>query len=251
MASPGARPSVVSVLLSGGSGLLGVHLRALAPWIIAPPRAEMDVTIRDAVTRALDTYRPRIVVHAAALIATERCRARLEECLEVNVTGTVNVARTCAAYGVRLVYISTDYVFDGARGNYSEEDLPRPLNEYGRSKAAGELVAACVKEHLIIRTSFCDRTAWRYPTAFTDQYTSKDTVDVIAPEVLAAALSPLSGTLHIGTDRKSQYEIARRIDPRVRPIRLSEVPEPLPRDTSLNSARWTAYQATLRAQSDS
>lgn len=250
MASRGARPSQERVLLSGGSGLLGTHLRALAPWIIAPPRAEMDVTVRDEVTRALETHRPRVVVHAAALIATERCRARLGECLEVNVTGTVNVARACAAYGVRLVYISTDYVFDGARGNYSEEDAPHPLTEYGRSKAAAELVAACVQEHLIIRTSFCDRAAWRHPTAFTDQYTSKDTVDVIAPEVLAAVLSPLCGTLHIGTERKSQYEIARRIDPRVRPVTLAEVPAPLPRDTTLTSARWSAYKATLRASQE-
>ena len=207
----------------------------------------MDVTVREEVTRALEAYRPRIVVHAAALIATDRCRARLDECLEVNVTGTVNVARACAVYSVRLVYISTDYVFDGARGNYSEEDVPNPINEYGRSKAAAELVVACVERSLIIRTSFCDTTVWRYPTAFTDQYTSKDTVDVIAPEVLAAALSPLSGTLHIGTDRKSQFEIARRVDPRVRPIRLGEVPRALPRDTSLNSVRWNAYKATLRA----
>ena len=203
--------------------------------------------MRDEVTRALESYRPRIVVHAAALIATDRCRARLDECLEVNVAGTVNVARACAVYSVRLVYMSTDYVFDGVRGNYSEEDVPNPINEYGRSKAAAELVVACVEKSLIIRTSFCDSTAWRYPTAFTDQYTSKDTVDVIAPDVLAATLSPLSGRLHIGTYRKSQYEIARRIDPRVRPITLGEVPRPLPRDTSLNSARWNAYKSTLRA----
>lgn len=234
--------SGTEILLTGGSGLLGRALRRIEPEIVAPPHAELDVTRPAEVAAALDRVRPRIVIHAAAIVGTRAGDEDPASCLDVNAGGTLHVARGCLATGARLVYVSTDYVFDGSRGGYREDDPVSPVNTYARSKVAGEMIALAVPNALIVRTSFCDGSAWKFPTAFVDQWTSRDVVDRIALELLAAARSPLTGLLHIGTERRSQFELAQRIDPSVRPLSLADVDLVLPRDVSLDSTRWRSWR---------
>jgi dTDP-4-dehydrorhamnose reductase len=98
--------------------------------------------------------------------------------------------------------------------------------------------------HLIIRTSFRPRE-WPYPVAFTDVYTSQDYVDVIAPEIALAIQRYREipyPTLHIATERKSVYELARRRRPEVRPGNKQEVSVALPHDISLDTSRWQALK---------
>src|SRR5690606_35337099 len=127
-------------------------------------------------------------------------------CWEVNVVGTRNAVSATAASGARLVHISTDYVFWGDTGGYSEADTPGPVrNYYALTKLVAEEAARAAQDHLVIRTSFRPRT-WPYPEAFADVYTSQDYVDVIAPDIALAVARSLGidlETLHIGTARKS------------------------------------------------
>jgi len=231
------------ILLSGGTGLLGRNLLKLLPDIAAPSHQEMDITNAESIRSAVADHKPDIFVHGAALVGTGVCAADPERCRRVNVIGTENVSDACEAEGVRLVFISTNYVYDGEIGNYSESDPVSPLSGYASSKVTAESFVLAYANSLVIRTSFCSSDAWKFDGAFTDQFTSADTVDVIAPEVLQAALSDLTGILHIGTERKSQFELARRIDPGVRTKTLKEVDLPLARDTSLDCSRWNAYKA--------
>lgn len=221
--------------------MLGTALRAIDPTLIAPPRAELDVTDARAVDAALERYRPGAVIHAAALRGSRECEADPAACLAVNVGGTYHLARACLARRIRLVYLSTDYVFDGARGNYAEGDPVDPVNLYARSKLAGELIVRTLDDSLVIRTAFYRPGAWKFPTAFVDQFSSPQPVDVVAADVLRAAASGLTGVLHIGGPRRSAYEIAREIDPAVRPIRLADAGVRLPADVSLDSRRWRAF----------
>lgn len=232
------------ILLSGGSGLLGTSLLELLPTIVAPTHQEMDITQYDNIESSITKHQPEIFLHSAALVGTRQCRQDLLRCLSVNVHGTQNVVIACFRHHIRLVYISTDYVFDGNLGNYSEVDQVNPLAEYAKSKVAGEMMVSCCPNNLIIRTTFCSAKKWKFDGAFTDQYSSGDTIDVIGPDILRAAASDLTGIIHIGTERKSQYELARRINPRVKPITQDQVELPLPRDTSLDCSRWNAYKAT-------
>jgi dTDP-4-dehydrorhamnose reductase len=171
-----------------------------------------------------------VVIHAAAVVGTGKDPF---ETIRTNVSGTANVASVCAEHGVRLIYISTDYVFDGEKGMYREFDYPNPISVYGKSKLAGEYAALSVEDSLVIRTSFCHDTKWKYPAAFIDQYTSRDRVSVIAPQVLKAARI-CNGIIHIGTERKSLFDLARSIDENVKPARVTDQP----RDVSLNCERW-------------
>jgi dTDP-4-dehydrorhamnose reductase len=145
-----------------------------------------------------------------------------------------------------MLHVSTDYVFAGTHGGYREDDPVGPvLNYYALSKLVAEELVRLVPQHLVIRTSFRPR-AWPYPTAFTDVFTSQDYVDVIAPE-LALAIRHCADipyqTLHIATERKSVYELARRRKPDVQPGTKTTAPVRLPDDISMDISRWQALKA--------
>ena len=114
-----------------------------------------DITDAVAVLTAMKTYRPDAVIHCAAYTAVDRAEEEPERAFAVNETGTRNVAAACAATGAKLVYLSTDYVFDGTKeGKYVPEDPTNPKSVYGKTKYLGELEALKVLKHYIVRISW-------------------------------------------------------------------------------------------------
>lgn len=236
------------VLITGGSGRLGTELQRLLPDLRAPSSSELDITDAASVERGLERAAPALVVHAAAYTAVGDAEEDRAACWRVNVEGTRHVAAACARRGIGLVHISTDYVFWGERGGYAEDDPPGPVrNYYALTKLVAEEAARSVPEHLVIRTSFRGRE-WPYPTAFDDLFTSQDYVDVIGPDVALAIAGfrhvPFS-TLHIGTARKSAYELARRRRPDVEVRSKDSIPVGMPDDISLDTTRWDRLKPTL------
>lgn len=232
-----------TILVTGGQGRLGTELLALdlGGRIVAPDEREMDITSAEAVDQAFARVQPDIVVHMAAYTDVSGAERNRKACWDVNVTGTTNVVRAAMAQGARLVHISTDYVFEGITGGYREDDPPGPVcNYYALTKLAAEAVARLCRRVLVIRTSFRPRD-WPYPTAFTDVHTSQDYVDVIAPEI-ALAIRRLEevpfDTLHIATERKSAYDLAKRRREDVQPGSKRQANVALPDDISLDVSRW-------------
>ena len=240
------------VLLTGGSGRLGTELRtelpALGVEVFAPSHAELDITRLETISEALERYEPDIVVHAAAYTDVAKAETEREACWASNVGGTRNVVLALAENGAKLIHISTDYVFWGDTGGYSEEDTPGPVrNYYALSKLAAEEVARTQPGVLVIRTSFRPRE-WPYPVAFEDVYTSQDYVDVIGPEIALAvrhAFSISYPILHIATERKSVYELARRRSPDVQPGSRRNTNVSLPEDISLDTQLWQTLKERL------
>lgn len=147
------------ILLTGRSGQLGTALvPALAELgeVAALGRAELDLTDGAAVDRTVAEIRPELIVNAAAYTAVDSAEAEPELAHAVNAEAPGRLARAAAAAGAALVHYSTDYVFDGeATAPYREDAPTAPVNEYGRSKLAGErAVAGSGAPHLIIRTSW-------------------------------------------------------------------------------------------------
>ena len=239
------------VVMTGGEGRLGGELRQVLPEIIAPTEAEMDITRPEHISAALDAHRPTVVIHAAAYTDVAAAESSREICWAVNVGGTRNVVREVARRGIFLVHISTDYVFEGTCGGYGEDDPVGPVrNYYSLSKLAAEELARFAPEHLVIRTSFRPRQ-WPYPVAFEDVHTSQDYVDVIAPEIALAIRRCREiphRTLHIATERKSVFELARRRRPDVRAGSRKQAGVDLPEDISLDISRWTALKAQWNTQ---
>ena len=148
------------VLITGGDGQLGRDVqRALDEHEVRGySHSELDVCDARSAGEAVESFGPEVVIHAAALTDTTRCELEPEAAFAANASGARNVAVACARSGAAMVYVSTNEVFDGERSEpYAEDDGPRPMNEYGRSKLAGERqVGAVLDRHYIVRT------AWLY-----------------------------------------------------------------------------------------
>ena len=243
----------MTLLLTGGTGRLGSELRTLIPDLIAPTRAELDLTHASSIHEALQTHQPDVIVHTAAYTDVKGAETEKNACWDVNVKGTRNLVRALSGTDTILVHISTDYVFYGDTGNYREDDPVGPVrNYYALSKLVAEEVARLAERHLIIRTSFRPRE-FPYPVAFEDVFTSQDYVDIIAPEIALAAQRANEipfDTLHIATERKSVYDLAKRRNQEVKPGSKADAGVSLPDDISLNVERWQTLKPSLE-KSDS
>lgn len=147
------------VLVTGARGMLArALLRELerrGHEVVGLGRDALDVTDADAVERAVREWAPDVVVQCAAYTRVDDAETDEATAFAVNAEGTRNVARACRVIGARLVYPSTDYVFDGrATSPYRPDHPPAPLNAYGRSKLAGEAAAREAGDWIIARTSW-------------------------------------------------------------------------------------------------
>lgn len=118
----------------------------------------VDLANVDITTRRLHERRPDVIVHCAAMTDVDRCQREPDVARVMNVEATRTLVRWCAQHEARFVFISTDSVFDGSCGHYSEEDRPAPVNEYARTKLAAEaVVTGYLPDALILRTNFYGR----------------------------------------------------------------------------------------------
>ena len=224
------------IFLTGGSGTLGSELikisKAHEVEFVAPASKYCDITnpyqIHNHIKASGDCD---MIVHAAAITDVKATENDPSRAWEVNVLGTLNVLRSCKDLGKKLVFISTDYVFDGDKGDYTIDDPINPLSKYAKTKAAAELLVRTYDNSLIIRTSFFGYE-FPYEAAFVDQWSSKDYVDIIAPKVLDEVLSGKRGIVHAGCRRRSIYDIAKDRSENIAQTTRSTLNIVVPKDTS-------------------
>jgi dTDP-4-dehydrorhamnose reductase len=148
----------MKILVIGANGQLGTDLMAALPLagheVIGATRQTLDVRYADQVKRALNETRPQWVINTAAFHNVEQCEDEPAEAMLVNGSAVGVLARECSQRGVKLLHISTDFVFGGEkRTPYVETDKPNPLSAYAKSKLEGEKqVQAAGEQHLIVRT---------------------------------------------------------------------------------------------------
>ncbi len=150
----------IDILLTGARGQVGweVARRAKAAGLTvqACGHADLDITQRDAVARAVEAAAPKAIVNAGAYTAVDKAESEKDAAFAVNRDGPKHLAEACARAGIPLIHISTDYVFDGTKTSaYDEDDPVAPLGIYGASKLAGEdAVRASGAKHVILRTAW-------------------------------------------------------------------------------------------------
>jgi dTDP-4-dehydrorhamnose reductase len=147
------------VLVTGARGMLGSDMCDVlgTDYEVAPYDIEdFDIVNADATLKAVREVSPQVILHLAAFTDVEACEGDKLQPMAVNSVGTRNVATAASEVGAYLVYISTDYVFDGTKGEpYVETDVPNPVNHYGLTKLRGEQhVQDLAPRYLIIRTSW-------------------------------------------------------------------------------------------------
>ncbi|MVO97975.1 dTDP-4-dehydrorhamnose reductase [Paenibacillus lutrae] len=149
----------MKVLITGAGGQLGrdlIRVLAARHELHALTRGQLDVGDDTAVEAVVNRIRPDVIIHAAAYTNVDGAESEAEAAYRVNSAGTWHMAEAAARSGAKLVYVSTDYVFDGAKGApYTEGDKPNPISVYGTSKLHGEkFVSMLCERHFIVRTSW-------------------------------------------------------------------------------------------------
>lgn len=148
------------VLITGANGQLGTELLKVLDkhQVFGFSKEELDITDTENVREKLQEVKPEVVIHCAAYTNVDGCETESDLAYRVNASGTGNIAAECLKLGAAMVYVSTDYVFDGQKGQpYYEVDKPNPINTYGKTKLAGEeIVKSFLKNYYIVRT------AWLY-----------------------------------------------------------------------------------------
>ncbi|WP_252228853.1 MULTISPECIES: dTDP-4-dehydrorhamnose reductase [unclassified Clostridium] len=148
------------ILVTGANGQLGYdvikELKKRNIECIGTTRKELDITNYNEVSKYIEGLKPECVIHCAAYTAVDKAEDEEEICAKVNVYGTENIAKVCKIINAKMIYISSDYVFDGT-GNKPHEidETPNPLSFYGKSKYNGELeVKKYLEKYFIVRTSW-------------------------------------------------------------------------------------------------
>lgn len=267
------------VLVTGASGQLGAYLvrelvgqsRDVVAWghsqpvtISGVPALPVDLTNSAAVVAAFRAANPRTVIHAAAMAAVADCGRDPAGAEAVNTRAAGALADLCDAAGARLVFVSTDLVFDGERAPYRETDPPAPLSVYGRTKATAERAVLERAGHAVVRLSllfgpslngkanyFDHQVAalrgGRPVRLFHDEWRTPLGFATAARALAAIVTSEVTGLVHVGgPERMSRLEMGQRLAAHLnagaRAIesvsRLNLSGEPRPRDTSLDSNRW-------------
>ena len=205
----------MKIAITGKSGLLSQEIQKLLPEIIILDSKNFNIINSNIITK-LKKINPNIIIHAGAITDSNIVKNNPSSAITTNIIGTANIAKYCIQYNKRLVYISTDYVYDGKIGNYKETDPVLPYNEYAWTKLGGECSTILVPNHLIIRTSF-GANKFPYNKAWINHLVSKDYIDIIAPMILKATQSEITGILNIGTESKTMYGYAQKRN-KVQPI---------------------------------
>ncbi|MFQ6016463.1 MAG: SDR family oxidoreductase [Anaerolineae bacterium] len=234
---------MMRMLITGGSGLLGGNLALMAARehevyatyyrhrtvLKGCQMVRLNLTDEKQIHDLVADIKPEVVVHTAAMTDADRCEGEKEQAWRVNVTGTAHLVGACARTGSRLIYVSTDLIFDGRKGLYSEEDDPNPLSYYGRTKLEGEKVLAghgvncCILRSALMygwspHPGKPSSSEWvleglragRALNLFDDQYRSPILVNNLGEAILDICQQELQGLYHLaGPERISRYHFAR------------------------------------------
>lgn len=252
-----------SAWITGASGLIGSHIVHAAPrdWNVhALTRADLDLTDFTVMREIFRRHQPQLVIHCAAMSKSPACEADPDLAQKNNVDVTRALCEL--TNDIPLLFLSTDLVFDGTRGNYNENDAPNPLNVYAATKLAAEQIVLVNPKHSVIRTSlnvgsttrgsaFNEqwRAAWQrgeVTKLFTDELRSPIAAEVTARAVWELIANDRPGLYHVaGSERLSRFEIGQllasrcpQINARIEPFSIKDFPGP-PRspDTSLDSSK--------------
>jgi len=255
----------MKVLLIGCSGLLGkklhstlsengfnvyasFHQNSISDKNCFP----LDITQKDDVENIIKTPHPDVVVHAAAYSNVDDCETNKHTAYDINVQGTKNIAHTTEQMNAKLVYISTDYVFDGKTGSYKEGDTTNPINYYGQTKLEGEDAVKSICSHYIIcRTSVIyganksNFATWAIDqlkngitiNIVTDQFVSPTLNSDLSEQIIALINNDEQGIFHTaGFERISRYDFCGNV------ADVFDLDEKLINPISMNEMKWVAQR---------
>ena len=265
------------IFITGGSGLLGSKIAKIAlergyevysgynshlPSLGEP--IKINLANPESAFEAIRSVKPDVIIHTAALTDVDRCEKERELAYKINVGGTKAVAEVAREFNSFLIYISTDYVFDGGKGMYKEEDEPNPIDYYGYTKLLGEKYCDCIARSCVIygakpASGKVNFALWiinklkngEEVRIVTDQFITPTLNTNLAKMLLEIAERELKEIFHlVGKERVSRYDFALQIADKfeldenlIIPSRMEEMRwiASRPKDPSLDTSKASRY----------
>ena len=218
----------MKVLVIGKDGQLGSELIRIIDGSRGTSRQKgsgiyLDLTNSNSIEDTILKEMPDVVVNAAAYTNVDGCEEDKRDAFLINGKAVGNMARACSVTDSYFIHISTDYVFDGEHGNYTEDDTPNPVNYYGVSKLMGEAYALSYDDSLVIRTSGVYGIKMNFPLYVVktlreggtvnciDSYYSPIHATLLAESIKELIEKRMYGILNVSGERLSRYDFALKI----------------------------------------
>ena len=198
------------IVITGGDGRFAKVLKKNNKKlnIFYPNKKELDILNVKSLERYLKKYKPKYVIHAAALSRPMDIHDKLiSKSINLNIIGTCNIVKVCSDLKIKIIYFSTGYVYEGKRGNYKENEPVLPINNYAWSKLGGECAVAMYKNSLILRITMCEKP-FLHSYAFHDIKTNfifHEEVVKIIPKILNK-----KGIINVGGKTQSIFAFAKK-----------------------------------------
>tara|TARA_B110000027_G_scaffold51080_1_gene55791 strand:- start:681 stop:1388 length:708 start_codon:yes stop_codon:yes gene_type:complete len=206
----------MKIVFTGGSGRFGKKFKDITKIknIYYPSSKEMDITSYNSIKKYLSKTKPKTVIHCAGLSRPMNIHdIDIFKSIDLNIIGTSNLVKFCSQKKIKFIYFSTNYVYPGTKGKYTENDSLLPFNNYAWSKMGGECAAQMYKESLILRVCMTEKP-FIHKFAFDDFITNfifHDDVVKLIPKLIKKR-----GIINLGGPIQSVYKFAKKYNPQIK-----------------------------------
>ena len=208
----------MKIIFTGGNGRFGSIFKKKTKLknVYFPKSKELNILNLNSIKRILKKYKPKIVIHAAGLSRPmEIHEKKINESIDKNIIGTSNIVKACSSLNIKVIYLSTNYVYQGKVGNYNETDPVLPYNNYAWSKLGGECAVQMYKNSLIVRLCMTEKP-FIHKIAFKDLITNfifHEDVVKIFPKILK-----IKGIINLGGKKNSVYNFAKMYNKNIKGV---------------------------------
>jgi len=238
------------ILLTGASGNLGQAILNSGYFseLLTPNIDLFDLRDADSINKFFNSNNFGTIIHCAALARMSVCQIEPISTIETNIIGTANLVKEVmkkeisTGKKIRFIHISTDAVYSGTDGNYSEKDQTIPYNNYGWSKLGAECIVNLLSNFCIVRTSFFNTKNILFNESAKDMFSSKMPIENLVKAISKLIEHDFIGTINIGSKKKSEYERYKEYKPTLKKCKFNDILKstniPMWRDASMNCNRW-------------
>lgn len=229
------------IVITGGTGRFGSLLKKFktSHRLYFPNKKELNILNIKKTDKYIKKIKPQILIHLAGLSRPMKIHEEdIAKSIDLNIIGTANMVKICKKNNIKLIYFSTNYVYPGTQGNYSEKDPLLPVNNYAWSKLGGEASVQLYKNSLILRVCMTEKP-FVHKKAFINVKTNFAYHEEIIP-ILFKVLDK-KGIINVGGKTQSIFNFAKKENPKIKKIFLNKKKSIIPINSSMNLSKLKKF----------
>ena len=225
------------ILVTGGNGrfakVLKIKNKQLNLKFLS--KKELNILNLKSIEKCIIKNKPNIIIHTAGLSRPmDQHEDNISKSIDLNIIGTANLVKVCQKYKIKIIYFSTNYVYECVKGNYKETDGIKPINNYGLSKMGGEASVLMYKNSLVLRIQMTEKP-FPYKKAYTNLYSNFIFHEDIVP-MLPKLINSL-GIVNVGGRSQSVYSFSKKYNEDILKTKKEEIGYPLKQTMSLKKLK--------------